>query len=43
MALQACGLNLNRGLKELQPHGTLAFPCAGYSALYTDKPEDIIP
>lgn len=43
MALQECGLNLNRGLKELQPHGTLAFPCAGYSALYTDSPEDVIP
>lgn len=43
MALQECGLNLNRGLKELQPHGTLAFPCAGYSALYTHSPEDIIP
>lgn len=43
MALQECGLNLNRGLKELQPHGSLAFPCAGYSSHHTDKPEDTIP
>lgn len=43
MALQECGLNLNRGLKELQPHGTLDFPCAGYSSHYSDKQEDIIP
>lgn len=43
MALQECGLNLNRGLKELQPHGTLAFPCAAYCAFYTDRQEDIIP
>jgi len=43
MALQECGLNLNRVLKELQPHGSLEFPCAGYSSYYTDRPEDIIP
>lgn len=43
MALQECGLNLNRVSKELQPHGSLEFPCAGYSAVYTDRQEDIIP
>jgi AraC-like DNA-binding protein len=43
MMLQKCGLNLNRSGKELQPHGTFEFPCAGYSKLYTDKPDDIIP
>jgi len=43
MALQKCALNLNRVSKELQPHGSLAFPCAGYSSHYTDKQEDIIP
>lgn len=43
MALHECGLNLNRGLKELQMHGTLDFPCAGYAAFYTDNPEDTIP
>jgi len=43
MGLQVCGLNLNRAGKELQPHGTYEFPCAGYSARYTDEPEDIIP
>lgn len=43
MALQECGLNLTRELKELQPHGTLEFPCAGYSEVYTRKQEDMIP
>lgn len=43
MGLQKCGLNLNHAFKELQPHGTFEFPCAGYSGFYTDKPEDIIP
>jgi AraC-like DNA-binding protein len=43
MTLQKCGLNLNHEGKELQPHGTFEFPCAGYSKRYTDKPEDIVP
>ena len=43
MALQECGLNLNRVSKELQPHGSLEFPCAGYSSHHTEKQEDIIP
>lgn len=43
MALQECGLNLNRESKELKPHGSLEFPCAGYSSYHTDKQEDIIP
>lgn len=43
MALQECGLNLNSVSKELQPHGSLEFPCAGYSSRHTDRQEDIIP
>lgn len=43
MALQKCMLNLNQKLKELNPHGTLEFPCAGYSSFYTDKEENAIP
>lgn len=43
MALQECGLNLNRVSKELQPHGTPDFPCAGYSSCHTKKEEDVIP
>lgn len=43
MALQECGLNLSEVSKELQPHGSLAFPCTGYSSCYTDRPEDRIP
>ena len=35
MALQDCTLNLNRTGRELQPHGTPDFPCAGYSSVYT--------
>ena len=33
MALQECRLNLNQKLKELRPHGTLEFPCAGYHTI----------
>lgn len=43
MALQECGLNLNKAAKELQPHGSLEFPCAGYSSYHTDRQEDHIP
>ena len=43
MALQECGLNLNKISKELQPHGNLEFPCAGYSSRHTDRSEDVIP
>lgn len=30
MALQECGLNLNKSQRELQMHGTPEFPCAAY-------------
>lgn len=43
MALQECGLNLNRMSKELQPHGSIDFPCAAYSSHHTERPEDVIP
>lgn len=43
MALQECGLNLNRVSKELQPHGSPDFPCAGYLSSHRDRPEDVIP
>lgn len=43
MALQECGLNLNRVSKELQPHGSFEFPCAGYASHHTEKTEDTIP
>lgn len=43
MALQECMLHLNQRLKELNPHGSLAFPCAGYSSVYTDREECAIP
>lgn len=43
MALQECGLNLNKVSKELQPHGSLEFPCAGYSSCHTDRQGDVIP
>lgn len=41
--MEKCGLNLNRNQKELKPHGTLDFPCAGFDSRYTDSDEDIIP
>lgn len=43
MALQECTLHQNQQLKELNPHGTLSFPCAGYSSVYTDNEESAIP
>lgn len=43
MALQKCGLNLNREFKELKPHGSPRFPCAGYSSCYRERQEDMIP
>ena len=43
MGLQKCGLNLNHSQRELQPHGTAEFPCAGYESRHTASPEDIIP
>lgn len=43
LGLQTCSLNLNRGSKELQPHGTVEFPCAGFSSQYTDRADDAIP
>lgn len=43
MSLQESGLNINNFKKELQPHGTLEFPCAGYASMHTNTPGDIIP
>lgn len=43
MALQKCGLNINSKNKELQPHGSLEFPCAGYESTHTDSISDFIP
>ena len=43
MALQKCGLNRNNKNKELQPHASLEFPCAGYESRHTDSISDFIP
>lgn len=43
MALQECGLNVNKSGKELQPHGSLGFPCAGYDTRYGGDWEDGFP
>ena len=43
MALQKCGLNRNSKNKELQPHGSLEFPCAGYESAHTNSICDFIP
>ncbi len=42
MALQKCGLNINSTNKELLPHGTASFPCAGYESAHTNSIEDLI-
>lgn len=43
MALQQCGLNLSGTSRELQPHGSTGFPCAGYASRHTQRQEDDIP
>lgn len=43
MGLQTCGLNRRHTQKELQPHGTIEFPCAAYASRHTDAPGDTIP
>ena len=43
MGLQTCGLNRSNAQKELQPHGTIEFPCAAYASRHTDAPGDTIP
>lgn len=42
MPLQKCGLNLDRTKRELRPHGSLDFPCAGYSKVYRNCAGDEI-
>ncbi len=42
MALQVCGLTLNSTRRELKAHGTVDFPCAGYSKLYTARADDVV-
>ncbi len=39
MELQKCNLSLGRNRKELKPHGTLEFPCAGFSEIYEENTE----
>lgn len=43
MALQECGLHMNRSYKELQAHGSPEFPCAGYAKVYSNRPGEDIP
>lgn len=44
MALQKCGRILNKNKLELQPHGSIEFPCAGYSTKHTSScPDDVVP
>lgn len=42
MALQTCALNTNNKKKELRPHGSLEFPCAGYESSHSDSIRDFI-
>ena len=42
MALSKCALNTNNKKKELQPHGSIEFPCAAYESSHTDSICDFI-
>ena len=35
MAVGSCSVHINESKKELIPHGSLAFPCAGYQEPYS--------
>lgn len=37
------GFLLNRASKELKPHGTTEFPCAGYASRHTERSKNVIP
>ena len=43
MGIQTCGLNLNHKKKEMRPHGTSLFPCAGYCGHYSEEAKQTIP
>lgn len=43
MPLQNCGRVVDHSRRELQPHGTPAFPCAGYDSRYRPGPQDAVP
>lgn len=43
MILKECGLNVNREQRELNPHGTAAFPCAAYLEMFEGDCEDGVP
>ena len=37
MALQRCGITVDKTSKELQAHGTADFPCGGYDSIYREE------
>ena len=37
MALQKCGVTVDKTSKELQAHGTADFPCGGYDSVYREE------
>lgn len=43
MPIATCLLNLDRNQRELSPHGTVDFPCAGYDEIYSLKTESEFP
>lgn len=42
MLLDKCELNLGRDQRELNPHGTLEFPCAAYEETYHKSAEAVV-
>ena len=37
MGLNTCSVNINPSRKELKPHGSIEFPCAGYWDRYSEQ------
>lgn len=43
MPTPPCIVNIDRTRRELKPHGTPEFPCAGYVTRYTAAPDSCVP
>lgn len=43
MALQECTIHTDEDRREVRPHGTIEFPCAGYDSVYSAEAVNRIP
>lgn len=43
MSLQECTVSTDQDRREVCPHGTIEFPCAGYDSVYSSHAINRIP